>query len=308
MPGMMILTIIRFLFRYTDNRCDLCEKKGMKKFYHVCTKGLEDDVIFRKDTDYVAGMNFGPISLLGLAIKILAFTLMSNHFHFLLYGTYDEVVAFIETYKSLIGRYSRHTYGVPEILRRIHTGVYAIGDSLEELKQKLAYVLNNPVAAGVNVFPLLYEWGSGRCYFVECNSRDVQTELSSFTVREQVKMLHSNKRLPQDYRLRSGYVDPSCYVDCQMVEKLFVRASSLSYYLSKVNRRDSTMVLSDGILINVVDEILDKQYGGLRPNEMPKESLGVLVLDLNRRFNASPKQLARILKLKVQDVVAVLKR
>ena len=68
------------------------------------------------------------------------------------------------------------------------------------------------------------------------------------------------------------------------------------------------MVLSDGILINVVDEILDKQYGGLRPNEMPKESLGVLVLDLNRRFNASPKQLARILKLKVQDVVAVLKR
>ena len=60
----------------------------MKKFYHVCTKGLEDDVIFRKDTDYVAGMNFVPISLLGLAIKILAFTLMSNHFHFLLYGTY----------------------------------------------------------------------------------------------------------------------------------------------------------------------------------------------------------------------------
>ena len=68
------------------------------------------------------------------------------------------------------------------------------------------------------------------------------------------------------------------------------------------------MVLSDGILINVVGEILDKQYGGLKPMELPKESFEVLVRDLNRRFNASPKQMARVLKVQVQDVVSVLKR
>ena len=68
------------------------------------------------------------------------------------------------------------------------------------------------------------------------------------------------------------------------------------------------MVLSDGILINVVDEILDKQYGGLKPIEMSTELLSVLVKDLNRRFNASPKQLARVLKVQLQNVVSVLRR
>ena len=279
----------------------------MKRYYHVCTKGLADDVIFRNDTDYIAGMNFVPISLLGLGIRIMAFTLMSNHFHFLIYGTYEEAVMFIETYKNLVGRYVRNTYDVPQILRRIETGVYAVGDSLEELKQKLAYVLNNPVAAGVNVFALMYEWGSGRYYFVDRKLRGDYVRLSSFTVKEQIKMLHSNKKLPQEYTLRSGYIDPACYVDYQKVEDLFVRASSLNYYLSKVNKKDSTMVLSDGILINVVDEILDKQYGGLKPIELSTESLSVLVRDLNRRFNASPKQLARVLKVQLQNVVSVLR-
>ena len=283
-------------------------KKAMKKFFHVCTKGLEDDIIFRNDSDFIAGMNFVPISLLGLQIRILAFTLMSNHFHFLIYGTRAEAVAFIEMYKNMIGRYVRNTYGTPEILRRIKTGVYQIGDSLEELKQKLAYILNNPVAAGVNVFPLMYEWGSGRYYFVHRELRDAPVLLSSMTIREQTKMFHSNKQLPQDYKLRSGYIDPACYVDYQMVENLFARASSLNYYLNKAYRRDSTMVLSDGILINVVGEILDKQYGGLKPMELPKQSFEVLVRDLNRRFNASPKQMARVLKVQVQDVVSVLKR
>ena len=30
----------------------------MKRYYHVYTKGLEQDVIFRERADYIVGMNY----------------------------------------------------------------------------------------------------------------------------------------------------------------------------------------------------------------------------------------------------------
>lgn len=52
------------------------------KYYHVYTKGLEDDVIFQDRQDFIVGMNQVAVSVFKTGIIMLAFVLMSNHFHF----------------------------------------------------------------------------------------------------------------------------------------------------------------------------------------------------------------------------------
>ena len=46
-------------------------KMNVKRYYHVYTKGLEDDVIFRNREDFVAGMNYVPVSLKNVKIAII---------------------------------------------------------------------------------------------------------------------------------------------------------------------------------------------------------------------------------------------
>jgi hypothetical protein len=280
----------------------------MKGYYHIYTKGLSDDVIFRDRSDYVAGMNYVPVSLLGLDVVVLAFTLMSNHVHFVVYGTPKDVVCFIETYKNLLGRYARRQYGVDSLLRRLPVGVSLIGDSPDDLKRIIAYVLNNPVAAGINCFPLQYEWGSGRYYFCATqNTSDVP--LISIPRRRQIRMIRSCKSLCQNLLMTAeGYISPRSYIDVAYVERLFYRASSLNYFLSSSAKRPASLILSDGLLTDIVREILDKQYGGLVPDRLPAESRKHLVADLNRRLNSSPKQIARILNIPLPEVVSILKR
>lgn len=51
----------------------------MRQYYHICTEGLGNDLIFRTDKDYIRGMNAIGILAYRHGISILAFCLMDNH-------------------------------------------------------------------------------------------------------------------------------------------------------------------------------------------------------------------------------------
>ena len=53
----------------------------MRQYYHICTEGLGNDLIFRTDKDYIRGMNAIGILAYRHGISILAFCLMDNHVH-----------------------------------------------------------------------------------------------------------------------------------------------------------------------------------------------------------------------------------
>ena len=100
--------------------------------------------------------------------------------------------------------------------------------SNESLKRLIAYVLNNPVKAGINCMPQNYEWGSGCCYFSNFDKIHNKHPLSDFGVREQIALLKSEVKLDGAYLVNdSGYIDPSSYVNVGFVERLFGRARSL---------------------------------------------------------------------------------
>ena len=59
----------------------------MKKIYLLTTGHLEDGLWFREDEDYRIGMNYAAIASFAYGVMVLAFVLMSNHVHFVLYCT-----------------------------------------------------------------------------------------------------------------------------------------------------------------------------------------------------------------------------
>lgn len=279
-------------------------------FYHVYTKGLEDDVIFRERCDYVVGMNYVPVSLCGMDAVMLAFVLMSNHFHFIIYATREECELFIDRYKRLVSRYVRNKYGTRKILRSVKTSCSEIDLTDEGLKRLIAYVLNNPVKAGVNCMPQNYEWGTGWCYFTNIEYAPCK-RLADFGVRQQTKILKSEVKLDGEFYVTdSGYISPDSYVDVAFVQNLFGRARSLEYFLSVSNRNsydnDGAIVFSDSLVLAGVKEILDKKYESLQVDELSADIRAKLIREIRRQFNSPPKQLARVFKCHLKEVVNVL--
>ena len=259
------------------------------------TKGLEDDVIFRNRADFVAGMNYVPVSLKNAGVDVIVFVLMSNHFHFLIYADKPSALKFIDAYKRLVSRYVRNVYGVSKLLRAVNTGCS-----------------DNPVKAGVNCFPQNYEWGSGKCYFSNIDYTRNSRPLSELGTRERRSLLHSRVILEDNYLINSqGYVEPESYVRKDLVEKIFRSARSFEYFLSTSSRdrkSDSSeesklVVFSDTLVLSGVNEILEKRYESLDVSELSEFNRSKLILELRKVFNAPPKQLARVLGLTLQEVV-----
>ena len=287
-------------------------KTCVKRYYHVYTKGLEDDVIFRNREDFVAGMNYVPVSLKNAGVDVIVFVLMSNHFHFLVHGDKLSALKFIDSYKRLISRYVRNVYGVAKLLRTVDTGCSEVDMNDEALKRLIAYILNNPVKAGVNCFPQNYEWGSGKCYFSNIDYTRNSRPLSELGTRERRSLLHSRVILEDNYLINTqGYVEPESYIRKDLVEKIFRSARSFEYFLSTSSRdlrKDSSeepklFVFSDTLVLAGVNEILEKRYESLYVSELSEFNRTKLILELRKLFNAPPKQIARVLGLPLREVV-----
>ena len=287
-------------------------KMNVKRYYHVYTKGLEDDVIFRNREDFVAGMNYVPVSLKNAGVDVIVFVLMSNHFHFLVHGDKLSALKFIDSYKRLISRYVRNVHGVAKLLRTVDTGCSETDMNDDALKRLIAYILNNPVKAGVNCFPQNYEWGSGKCYFSNIDYTRNSRPLSELGTRERRNLLHSRAILEDNYLINSqGYVEPESYIRKDLVEKIFRSARSFEYFLStssREQRRDSSeesklFVFSDTLVLAGVNEILEKRYESLDVSELSEFNRTKLILELRKLFNAPPKQIARVLGLPLREVV-----
>ena len=140
--------------------------------YHFCTNGLKKSLIFSSDEDYIRGMNAIAISKVKYPeVEILAFCLMSNHVHFILACTERDGLKFMRHYKLQIGSYLRAKYGQKRNLTGADIGSKVL-DNPEYTFSAIAYVLRNPIAAGITISPTEYRWSSACLYFgnrIFCN-------------------------------------------------------------------------------------------------------------------------------------------
>lgn len=270
----------------------------MKKYWHVCTEGLKQGVIFKERKDFVFGMNGIPVCALKHRILVLAFCLMDNHVHFIVAGEEQDCRKFVFSY--------RRRLSVLADMEGVDVCIKAIGD-MEYLRMAIGYVLRNPMDAGGKELPFYYEWGSGALYF----RGDVSVPFRSWNSQSVADMgpkkmrvlLKSNFILPDYYMVSpEGVVLPENYVRADIVERVFGLPVRFIY---SVLRNDAVeMELAGEVLrkVRYTDSELAGSVIGLCRQKFRAESPESLAMEdrcrlaglLRKRYGIGVKQISRL--------------
>ena len=85
----------------TERQIEMMQEQLFREsgpYYHLSTKPLENGLIFQDEEERRIAMNWIAILSKEFHIEILAFALMSNHFHFIIRG---ELVDGLEFFRRL---------------------------------------------------------------------------------------------------------------------------------------------------------------------------------------------------------------
>lgn len=283
--------------------------------FHVCTKGLPKSLLFASADDFKMGMKLIPLCLLGKeAPSVYAFCLMDNHVHFILRGTYSGCLAFIRTYKRCLsrkfgseGRHGIFREGGEVLLKEMTDPLY--------VAQAIAYVLRNPVKAGLHVTPQGYPWSSARLYFSAGDWSSVGCHRIGSLGSEARKSLTNNyMKLPKEWLVdHNGMILPECYVNVRAVEAMYGRPGQFMYWLNKAD--DRMLELDSGVaaksrytneeLQTNMNEIIVRHFGKSSLKDLGMQARAELASIMKRRFGAGPSRLSRLLGIE-KDILSKL--
>lgn len=299
----------------------------MRNYYLISTEHLEDKLWFREVDDFVVGMNHVALqAYMCPEVSVLAYILMSNHVHFVLYGTRQEVRDFVNAFKGRYSLYLYRKYGVNAQLRENGLDLKVVSEyEQESLERAIAYVQMNSVAAGICSHPSLYPWGTGNCFFkmsnVETGFPVVTPQykpLADFSLRSRMRMMHSNmvKTLPPKWLVsEEGYVLPESYVDVDHVEKTFRKSSRMTYFLnssSKARKRleadeDRIPSFKDQLILQALPDLLRGLFGKTAFSELSSEAdQSEAIRQIRYRFSANVHQAARVCGISYADAARLI--
>ena len=267
--------------------------------WHLWTQE-NSPLIFTKEEDYAMGMNAVAAIALGFPkVQILTFTLMSNHIHLVLAGPEPEAEQFgMRLIKTLSGRLNSSSCKELEFRHREIA-------TLDELRIVIVYVNRNGYVASRNITPYEYKWSLSRYIFNEgmlCLHDKVYPVLIN---RQKREVMRSHVGDKTELKWNGEYVSPPSYCDVAMIQSLF---SSSGQYFSLLTRRiESYKAVADSIgemvyytdddLYAVLLQICKNEYNVESPAMLRPEAKISLMRKLKNEYNASDKQLMRMLKV-----------
>ena len=278
----------------------------MRKYYLVTTEHLEEGLWFREESDFAVGMNHVAIqAALRPEVLVLAFILMSNHVHFVLYATEREAREFVEAIKCRYSQFLFRKYGIREVLRRNEVDVREIktGDDEEAVERAIAYVQMNCVEARICAHPSQYPWGTGNVFFSVRTSSQQGKPIGSLSRRARARLLHSEcDEIPDNWLVRdAGYVLPESYVKVSLVERIFRTPGRLNYFLntsSKARKRPETGAdlpgFKDQTILQALPDLCRSLFSKGSFNELTESEQREMIRQLRFRFSANVNQAARV--------------
>lgn len=212
--------------------------KGEKDtgYFHICTDGRALPWMFQDEKDFIAGINRIAICHLRTCLEIIAFVLMDNHVHFVLYGTMPQCKAFINLYKRLTGKWILTKYGIGDYLRGLPTEILRI-ENEESLLNTLAYLDRNPPMAGYRYMHSEYPWGSSKYLFRDTKTTDDEESwkpVSTYTRRALRSILNSKVEIPGNWLINeSGMIHPKSFLNIRKLEACYKTPIRYAYFLAK---------------------------------------------------------------------------
>lgn len=283
------------------------------EYWLVSTEHLEDRLWFRDEEDFKAAMNFVAVLSFVLGMDILAFVLMSNHVHFVIRGSREKVMEYVNEFKRRYSIYLSHRYGVKEFLRRNGVNLLLIAGD-EALERAIAYVQMNPVAAGICAHPTQYPWGTGSAFFNQV--QPVGKPLADIPNRPRMRMLHSECCvLPLDWTVGvDGFILPNNYLKIRHVEACFRSAKRMNYFLntsSKAKKRMDTAeenlpAFRDQVILSALPDLCRSLFHKNTFQELAPAEQTETLRQLRYRFSSNVNQLARVCGLSYPEAARLL--
>lgn len=295
-------------FYRQENECKLLFNE-LGTCYHLCTHE-NCTVLFHNDDELKSAMNVvALVSALFPEINILTFEIMSNHFHFAICGDKGHIM---EWFKRLVS-FLKSNPDLEEsrgAISSLQANVHQIED-LENIRNVISYINRNGFIVNYNYTPFSYPWGANRFYFNDEAKLRYELLKNIPTFRCKRKLFHSNiADSMMNFKILDGYVSPLCYCRTDIGEKLFRNAQ---HYFSKLSRSvESSVTIAkeigesfyylDSELYSIVSMKCSKEYGCKTPSLLPAQAKVVMAKTLRYDYNASLKQISRLLKMDIATI------
>ena len=283
-------------------------------FYHLSTKPLEDGVIFECEEERKVAINLMAITAKEFHIDILAFALMSNHFHFIVRGELVDGLAFFRRLKRRLSNF---------FSRRGRAGTLDTVDvdpdtppieNLTQLRNEIAYVIRNPYVARKDVNLFAWPWCSGYLYFNPLLSHLTSKSPDELNFKEKREICRApNPELDPSFRVRDGMIAPESFVNYKLVEKLFPNAQKYAWWVMKnveaqvevAARMGEQPNLNDDELFKIAQQVSRSQFGYDSVKDLSMQQRKELAILLKNKWSASNGQVARIARLEQKVVDAM---
>ncbi|MBO7071565.1 MAG: hypothetical protein J6W09_09780 [Bacteroidales bacterium] len=279
-------------------------------FYHVCSKALENALLFYGVEDKKAALAYLAITGGELNARLLAYSLMSNHFHLLLNCPNPQLYysMFVEKLESYLSR-----HGHPGIKLPKEPTVVPI-KTLKQFRETLAYIIRNEYVVNPNVSPVNNLWCSGYLYFNEL-LLSLTAEMKKVSAKElgpgQQRRITKSRdmKLPSSAVIWKDFVLPSSFVDFKLAESLFQDARQFTVSVFKNVEAQVETALSVGETPITPDEELSgivfsycKRTWNKKPLELTRPEVIELMRHLKLTYYSSNAQVARLTGMPIKDV------
>lgn len=298
-----------------ESVCETAFSRG-GPFWHLYTDGEKMSLIFTDTADYVFG-----IALLGICAaafprcRILTFSLMSNHLHVIVAGPHPDVIALFALFKSRMGTYQARQ-GRFCCMDRFEAETFQI-PSLQALRNEIVYVNRNGYLVHPDCTPFSYWWSAGVYFFSPTGMMLPTMPYSALTLRAQRALCHCrDASLPDHYRVLTGFspdrtsapipmLFPPSFCAISEAESYFRDAHQYFRSLSRDNeayaevaqRLGEHIFLTDDELFGAVCALSAREFGSPKPGLLTGDQKLEVARRMRFDYNASHKQIQRILKL-----------
>lgn len=286
-----------------------CERLFVQNgpFWHLYTPGVISEIIFRNREDLEFGMNLVGLSAESVpSVRIITFVLMNNHLHAILGGSQDDCLALFALFKSRLRRYF-HENDTIVSLDRFEATLVPI-PTLQALRNEIIYVNRNGYVADSGCTPFSYYWGAGFQYFNPFTQSVDGVRFDDCTKIEKRRISRSRVTKTQsNLVVWKGIILPSSYCYIHEGESYFRNAHHYFNALSKSHEAMSLVAQNLGDLIVVTDDemysiassLSNSLYSVRQPSLVSNSNKIDLAKKLHYEYNATKKQLRRILKLEI---------
>ncbi|MBR4659889.1 MAG: hypothetical protein IKO77_00455 [Bacteroidales bacterium] len=223
-------------FQDKENRCLALFDESIRDgsgFWHLCTPGNGQQIIFSETSDYEIGMVVTALCLRELPeVTIITFELMSNHVHFILHGPRAAVDRYFKSLKARLQLLLKISGRMVD-LRGFIPNIIAI-ESLESLRNQIVYTNRNNYVVDPDQTPFSYPYGANGYFFNPAAKASFRCNYGNLTARERRAFVHSHDvNYPDTYLVTGNYFSPVSYCDIDFGEAMFRDAR---HYFQKVSR------------------------------------------------------------------------